>query len=236
MSVNKKVNQNKIKPEQVIHAKKRVIEKPQKPAPKLKRVKPKKNRNKHSLLKILFSKKLKSPIFNTIVMIVLVFFVILTCVIVSKSIKQTNILLDQSNATSNTMYLFAKKQAEIIKIIGPKQKRQSEIVNFQSAPKDLQEFVEADYKEFKQQCIVNGKLQDGVSYEISNIIYDKFATVSRNCNGAESSILRKFDKKWSVVFSGNNLPKCSLINDLDIPQGASMYCDQNGVSYVNPNP
>lgn len=236
MSEPKKITHKKIKPEEVIRARKRVTEKPPKPAPKPKKQKPKKRHTKHHYVNKLFGKKLKSPVFYSLVIVILAFFVILTWVFVSKAVEQTNNSLDQSSATSNTMYLFAKKEAEIIKIIGPKQKRQTEIVNFQGAPKDLQYFVETDYKDFKQQCIVNGKLPDGVSYEISNIIYDKFAIVKRNCNGAEMSILKKFDKKWSLVFSGNNLPSCSLVNDLDIPQGATMYCDQNGVRYLNPNP
>lgn len=235
MAEKKKPQNSKIKPEEVIRAKKRVVVSQPKPVPKP-RPKPKKRHKKHISVKKIANKRVNNPIFVSILAIVLSIFVVFTWVYVSRSVKETNNNLDQASKSANGVYLIAKKEAELIKIIGTKMKRQSEVVNYQSAPDDLQKFVDADYKIFKQQCIVNGKLPSGVSYEISNIIYDSYAVIKRGCNGTESTILKKFDKKWAVVFSGNIYPACSLVNDLDIPQGASMYCDLNGVTYLNPNP
>ena len=231
MSNNNQKRSARIKPEQVIVAKK--VAKPKSPPPK---PTPKNHHKRRSLLKSLFSKKLKPTTFVSIVIIVFVVSVVVVGIMVSKSVKQTNISLDHARSTSDSMYLLAKKEADVIKLIGSKPKRQLEIINYQSAPTELQAFAEKDYKEFKQQCIINGNLSANVSYEIANVIYDKYAVVKRSCDGSELSILKKFDNKWAVVFSGNNLPSCSIVNDMDIPQGATMYCDQNGVQYLNPNP
>jgi hypothetical protein len=93
-----------------------------------------------------------------------------------------------------------------------------------------------DYKVFKKQCTVNDKISSDVGYELHSVIYDSYAVVKRTCNGTDTAILKKFGSTWAIAFSGNVLPPCTVTNDLDIPQGASYYCVQDGVTYVNPNP
>lgn len=222
-----------IKPEEVLIARKKTaISKPQ-PAPKKAIKKPKKKRialRKYGKIRI------RQSVFFSIVSIILAIAVVITWMQVQASVRDTTASLDASVKTANSTYVIAKKEADLIKIIGTKLQRQSEIKNYQSAPTDLQKFVTADYKQFKQQCIANGKLSDDVSYEVGSVIYDSFAVVKRTCNGTDTAILKKFGEKWAIAFSGNVLPPCSVTNDLNIPQGASYYCEQNGVTYINPNP
>ncbi|MFO0882455.1 MAG: hypothetical protein U0491_03320 [Candidatus Saccharimonadales bacterium] len=187
-------------------------------------------------VKKILNKRVRRRVFYPVVAIVLAFFVVITFLQVRSSVAGTNALLTSSAKRANDGYVVAKKEADLIKIIGTKLQRRSEIVNYQSAPNDLRAFADTDYRAFKTTCIKNGSLSNDVRYEISNVEYDKFAVIKRTCNGGtDTVILEKFDK-WGVVFSGNVYPPCSLTNDLDVPQGASYYCMYNGVRYINPNP
>jgi len=222
-----------IKPEEVIVAHKKVVVLKPKAVPKKVIKKPKK---KHLGLRKYGKIRVRQSVFFSIISIILAIAVAITWVRVQESVRDTTANLDASARTANSTYVIAKKEADLIKIIGTKLQRQSEIKNYQSAPTDLQKFVTSDYKQFKQQCIANGKLSDDVGYEVSSVIYDSFAVVKRTCNGTDTAILKKFGDKWAVAFSGNVLPPCSVTNDLNIPQGASYYCEQNSVMYINPNP
>lgn len=230
------IKKQNLKPEEILRAKKRSVGLPQKPLPKPVKPAPKKRHKKTLSLKKLGQRKVKNPICISIIAIFLAIVVIIVWVLVAKSVKETNNSLDASEKSANGMYIVAKKEADLIRVIGTKLKRQSEVVNYQSAPADLQKFIDADYKAFKQQCMVNGKITNNVGYEVTSIVYDSYAVIKRNCDGNDTLILKKFDTKWAVVFSGNVLPTCSTVNDFDIPQGASMNCEQNGVVYLNPNP
>ena len=180
--------------------------------------------------------RIKQRTFVVIVAAVTVVAIIITWLFVSQALKQADAMLEDAKNVAGSAYVAVKQEANLIKIIGSNRQRASEIVNYQSAPAELQKFIMADYRQFKKQCIANATLSDDVGYELSSVIYDSFAVAKRSCNGTDTAIFKKFDEKWAVVFSGNIDPPCSLVNDLEIPQGASMYCAQDGVRYVNANP
>lgn len=225
-----------IKPEAVLRAKPRKTLSVQKKiaAP------PKKTHHKKSHLgasiRRFLKKRIPRRVFLPIVAIILAIAVVVTGLSVLQSVRTTNTLLDRAAKQANVPFLIAKKEADLIRIIGTSTKRQAEIENYQSAPADLQAFMMKDYRQFKEQCIAAGALPDDVGYKVENVIYDSYAIIKRSCNGAETAIAKKFENGWAIAFSGNVLPPCSLINDYDIPQGASYYCQQNGITYINPNP
>lgn len=221
-----------IKPEEVLVVRpkqKTVIRTTKKVAP------PKKKRPKLRIKKYA-NMRVRQPVFKLIVVAFLCVAVAVAWFFVSESLRETNRSLDASAKAANGMFVAAKAEADLVRIIGTKTQRANEIINYQSAPKDLQSFVMSDYRTFKKQCIANGKLSNDISYELNNVIYDEFAVAKRTCNGTDTAIFKKFDGKWALVFSGNVLPKCSLVNDLNIPQGATMYCSQDDIRYLNPNP
>lgn len=225
-----------VRPEAVFRARPKPVT--QKPASKKQ---PLKKRHKKQLgwlkaVRRFGHKHVPRRLFVAIVAIVLTAAVIATGVLVQESVSQTNQLLTEAAEQANNSFLIAKKEADLVRIIGTKTKRQSEITNYQSASAGLQSFMNADYRQFKASCIANGSLPSDVGYEVTNVIYDSFAVIKRTCNGTDTVILKKFDSGWAIVFSGNVLPACSLVNDFAIPQGASYHCEQNGVTYLNPNP
>lgn len=221
------------KPEEVIVARHKVAKKAiPKKQPKRPTRRPKKVVHWRRFLRF----RVRKDVFYSLISIILAFTMIVTWIQVRASIRDTNKNLTASSRTADATYLVAKKEADLIRIIGTKTQRQNEIKNFQSAPIGLQKFIASDYRTFKQQCIANGKLSNDVGYEVSNVIYDSYAVVKRTCNGTSTAILKNFNGKWATAFSGNVNPPCTVTNDLDIPQGASYYCEQNGVIYINPNP
>jgi hypothetical protein len=233
---SKSIIHKKYKPEEIIKATSRSKNKPKKQSNKPKIVKSKK-RSKN----FINFKKISRIKVNKFTIIFIFAVCLLVCVLVvwlyvAKAIKQTNQLYDSSIKIANNMYIVAKKEADLSRVIGTKDVRRSEIINLQSASNSLQRYIEYDYRNFKQSCMVNNKLPDNVGYEIVNVVYDSYALVRKNCQGSENEILKKFDKNWSVVFTGNILPQCSMVNDLAIPQGIMMYCEQNSATYLNPNP
>ena len=225
-----------IKPEAVLRAKPKTTP----PLPKKAVARPKKTHHKKSHLggtvRRLLKKRIPRRVFLPIVAIVLAGAVVVTGSAVLQSVKTTNTLLDKAAKQANVPFLIAKKEADLIRIIGTSTKRQAEIENYQSAPADLQAFMMKDYRQFKEQCIAAGALPDDVGYKVENVIYDSYAIIKRSCSGTETAIAKKFENGWAIAFSGNVLPPCSLINDYDIPQGASYYCQQNSITYINPNP
>lgn len=198
--------------------------------------KPAKRRNIHLPLRSLLHKRVKKPVFYTIIACFLAVVAIVTFLQVRTSVLQTNQLLEAASTRANDSFLFAKKEAELVRIIGTKLERRSEIINYQSAPADLRAFAEADYRTFKANCVVDKKIDGTVRYKIENVPYDSFARITRTCNGGTDTVLLKKFDTWAVIFSGNVLPPCTLTNDLDVPQGIAYYCTYDGVSYINPNP
>jgi hypothetical protein len=93
-----------------------------------------------------------------------------------------------------------------------------------------------DYTLHKANCIVNGQFVGSLQYEIVNVVYDQFAKISKDCNGADTIILAKISNKWTVIVSGNDLPTCKDVNAFAIPQGISYKCRDGFVTYTNPNP
>jgi hypothetical protein len=69
-----------------------------------------------------------------------------------------------------------------------------------------------------------------------NVVYDQFAKISKDCNGADTIILAKISNNWTVIVSGNDLPTCKDVNAFEIPQGISYKCRDGFVTYTNPNP
>lgn len=229
----KKKNRTAFKPEVVLRARPKKIE-VIKPKPKKKPVK------KPKAVKIPINKwlhkRVRRKVFYPVVAIILAIFVVITFIQVKDSVANTNELLTTASSHANDSYIVAKKEADLVKIIGTKLQRRSEIVNYQSAPADLRTFADTDYRAFKSACVTNKTLTGDVKYQIYNVEYDKFAVIKRTCNGGtDTVILEKFDK-WAVIFSGNVYPPCTLTNDLNVPQGVSYYCMYDGVQYINPNP
>lgn len=124
----------------------------------------------------------------------------------------------------------------MLRLVGSPSYYPKEIQNYSSAPADLQAFALKDYRKFKASCISNGKLITPLNYQISNVVYDSFARISKECGGTDMSIVVKMSNKWTVVFEGNDLPTCDSVNEYQIPQGISSQCVKNLVVYTNPNP
>lgn len=206
------------KPEQVykVVAKKRI-------APKKKVVKKHKKFTFHSKL----SKKT--------VLIVIGIALLVAFIVLSISGKQMLDALQETKRPAGSLELSSQAAADL-KLLGSKSNYPNEIINFQSAPDDLQEYVLRDYTLHKANCIVNGQFVGTVRYEISNVVYDSFARISKDCNGADSVILSKIGGRWTVIVSGNDLPTCKDVNAFDIPQGISYKCRDGFVTYTNPNP
>lgn len=131
---------------------------------------------------------------------------------------------------------YSKDTVQRLRLIGKTENYPSEIANYQSAPEDLQPFILEDYKMLKTQCIVNGSFAGPISYKVVNVVYDSFARIEKNCNGADTLLLKKISGTWTVIYSGNDLPKCSDVNAFGIPQGLSYKCRDGFVTYTNPNP
>lgn len=223
-----------LKPELVLvahSAKTAVAAKPKKSPKKQK----KHIRKKNSIAKY-FKLRIKQRTFALIVASVAIVAIVIVWLTASQAVLQANKMFDSAQSVAGSAYEAVKQEAELVKIIGNNDQRAREIVNYQSAPAELQKFIMADYRQFKKLCIANGVLSDDVGYELSGVIYDSYAVAKRSCNGTETVIFKNFNKNWALVFSGNIDPPCTLVNDLEIPQGAAMYCAQDGVRYVNANP
>lgn len=196
--------------------------------------KPKKAVKKHHRpLKI---RRVNRKSFYAIIFVVALITTVLVWTYVTAQVRQATKIFDSAQQITSNSALKNYKQLSVARAVGSDEKLKSEIINLQSGPADLQKYVLTDYRIFKQGCVVNGQLIDNTSYEIVNVIYDKFAVIARTCSGTDKAILKKFDVGWAIAFSGNVYPPCSLTNDLAIPQGASLYCVQNGITFVNPNP
>jgi len=137
---------------------------------------------------------------------------------------------------AGSMLAYDKSQVETAKIVGSKSQLAQEIQGYSRGSLDLQSYITKDYKQFKQKCVVNGDLVGPVSYEVVKVVNNKFALVAKGCNGVEDNILARIGGRWSVVYSGNTLIACELVNSLDIPQSISRYCSLNDKTYLNPNP
>jgi hypothetical protein len=173
-----------------------------------------------------------------ILMLVLVVMVLLSysLIYMFKSSLITNKVYSQSNNIASSFLAYDKTQIGIAGIIGPKETLTREIKNYYTIPRDLQNFVLADYKAFKRNCIANLELTDKPAYEIINTVYDKYALVNKDCNGSEKSYLAKISENWTVVYSGNEIISCDMVNVFSIPKGITTNCATNRVIYTNPNP
>jgi hypothetical protein len=138
--------------------------------------------------------------------------------------------------SADNLLAYNEDQIAIADLVGTRKQLISEVAGYQSAPTDLQDYVLKDYRAFKKTCIANFQLLDDTKYFIKNVVYDKYALVSKYCDGVQNNILAKINDVWTVIYNGNALIPCSLVNDFSIPQGVSMRCTLNGTSYLNPNP
>lgn len=155
--------------------------------------------------------------------------------ILSISGKQMLDALRETERPAGSLELSSQAAADL-KLLGSKSQYPNEIINYQSAPEDLQQYVLRDYTLHKANCIVNGQFVGTLRYEITNVVYDKFARISKDCNGADTNILAKIGGSWTVIVAGNDLPTCKDVNAFDIPQGISYKCRDGFVTYTNPNP
>lgn len=137
----------------------------------------------------------------------------------------------QSDSAQDLEQIKAKER-----IIGTKEQLQSEIINFQSAPDDLKQYLIKDYANFKSKCIVNGKLIGPATYQIAAVVYDSYAKILMDCEGEDSQILAKVGGRWAVVHAGNAAPNCNDVNSLSIPMGIAPTCTDGRVLYPNANP
>lgn len=145
-------------------------------------------------------------------------------------------IFDESLRQADVINQIDEEAVKKARIAGSDGELQQQVVNFQSAPTDLQNYITTDYRKFKNSCIVNGQISPDVGYEVVAVVYDSFAKVSRTCGGTTTALVKKFDSGWVEVFSGNVAPACSLVNDLAIPKGLTEVCVEQGVQYTNPNP
>lgn len=155
------------------------------------------------------------------------------------AVRYAYVTVRQTIDTTNTTIAdnaYSKDTVQRLRLIGKTENYPAEIKNYQSAPQDLQPFILEDYRFLKTQCIVNGAFAGPLTYEIVNVVYDSFARIEKNCNGADTLLLKKMSGTWTVIYRGNDLPKCSDVNAFGIPQGISYKCRDGFVTYTNPNP
>lgn len=196
-----------------------------------------KHRRRANSVKRLLGKRVRQPVFATVFSVVLLIAVVVSWAVVGDSLSKTYIMYDSAVSASAGAYSAVIGEARLLRVIGGDKQRADEIVNYQSAPVDLQKAIMSDYRLFKKKCMVNGVISGDVSYELGNVVYDAYAVARRTCNGGtDTAIYKKFSDRWSLIFEGNNEPSCILTNDLEIPQGTARYCYQDGVRYLNPNP
>ena len=99
-----------------------------------------------------------------------------------RSVNLTNSIYEASVSDAAGFLAYDKSQIKIAKIVGTNVQLEKEIINYNWAPPDLQQFILKDYKRIKNNCIVNGNLVGEVSYRLISVEYDKYATVMRGCN------------------------------------------------------
>lgn len=194
-----------------------------KPRPKIKR--------RHHKHKQLLSMSL--PRVATIVIIVFVT-TLASGVVFVRAYQAYNALRSANESASDALY--SKEMVEKMRLIGDGTNYPNEIINYQSAPQDLQNFLVQDYKKLKTGCIINGQFAGTLQYTVVNVVYDSFARIEKNCNGADTLLLSKISGVWTVIYAGNDLPPCDAVNAFDIPRGLSSQCRDGLVTYTNPNP
>lgn len=164
--------------------------------------------------------------------------VLLVCIVIGGIMVATHridhMITDTRATTAQLGY--SKDMIKKMSLMGNDANYPNEIINFQSAPADLQEFVLRDYKAHKSQCIVNGTFAGPLRYEIVNIVYDTYARIEKECAGTDTLIVKKMSGVWTAVFSGNDWLECDDVNAFDVPQGIAYYCREGTVTYTNPNP
>lgn len=162
--------------------------------------------------------------------------IVFSIIAVAISLKRTNDALDRAARVADSLNTTDATATQNAKLIGSNEQLTKEIDNYATSPADLQSYALKDYRQLKQKCIVNGQIYGSLSYSIASVADAQFAQIKRNCNGAQTQVLKKFDGKWTVVHEGTDPPLCSLVNDLAIPQRVSLNCIIGGTMYLNPNP
>jgi hypothetical protein len=182
------------------------------------------------------SKFFKKNLVSILGISIILFIISFTIYFVTSSITKTLESYNSAQDSATSFMTVDKNQISTASVVGSDKQLQNEIINFQSAPDDLREFTIKDYRKFKSNCVVNGNLIGTVNYKIENVVYDKFSKIVRTCVSNETVILAKVSNNWTIVFSGNSLPECSLVNSFNLPQGVSYNCLDGLVTYTNPNP
>lgn len=181
------------------------------------------------------SERIHTPVTTPVFIVFLIGIIVFSLTVLVFGVNQINRNIQQTNE-SITLAAYDKDTLKRLQLIGQKEDYPSEIAQYQSAPADLQAFLLNDYKMLKTSCIVNGSFAGPLSYTVVNVVYDSFARIEKNCNGTDTLLLKKMSGTWTVIYSGNDLPKCSEVNAFGIPQGISYKCRDGFVTYTNPNP
>lgn len=155
---------------------------------------------------------------------------------IKTAVTNTDNSYENSLNVAKSFLIVDSKKVQVASVVGSNYQLEKEIENFQSAPDDLKAFILKDYREFKGNCVVNGKLIGPVEYKLENVVYDQFARLKRTCITNDSAIIAKIGGRWSFVTVGNVLPECRVVNDLNLPQGVTFNCTDGMVIYTNPNP
>lgn len=203
---------------------------PKKQAKNVAKKKPKPKKN-HKTIKLLIKYK-----HITVLLFVIAVLLGVAYWYINETIKSTTALYDNSVLVARSFLTVNSRDVQVASVVGSNEQLAKEIENYQSAPDDLKTFLLKDYRAFKGNCVVNGKLIGPVEYKVENVVYDQYARLKRTCISNDSAIVAKIGGRWSVVTAGNSLPECRVVNDLNLPQGVTLNCTDGMVIYTNPNP
>lgn len=138
--------------------------------------------------------------------------------------------------SADGMLAYDTQDIKTAGLVGTVNQLKKEIKGFNKASSDFQVYMIKDYKTYKKNCVVNGEMTGSVTYELTSFAYNSYALINKGCNGNNQVILKKFQNKWSVIYSGNETVSCEIVNEFNIPQPISYNCQTNGKVFVNPNP
>ncbi|MCU0667622.1 MAG: hypothetical protein MUF85_03325 [Patescibacteria group bacterium] len=212
-------------------SKKIKITKPLKPEKTIS-AKPKNNKNQAKTPKQLSSLKLSK---SYIWYVVLAGIILLAVTLVYGQYSRANNAVNDANK-SKANHIQIDKQYQIVGKIGTNKQLLQNTINYQSLPVDSYNTVIKEIRKSKSNCISNKDLVANYSFEIKNVVYDKFILAEYGCNGKNQLIIAKLDTGWAVVNRGNNLMECNSVYSLGLPAGVAEYCLTGGVKYLNPNP
>lgn len=211
----------KLKPEQVLVAKKHPPKKAKSP--------PKK---KHPSKRKWLTRKLRVSKRATLTLL-LIGSIAAWCVVTGLYILSTR---SEASPPLDTQAIVDQRRRSFEAKYGTEQERLQEIDFIEKTEADLRAYVLADYTELKQNCRANEQYVYIPRYRLERVVRGTFALVVKDCGGEQKAILAKSSTGWAEVYSGNSVPPCELVNQLHIPHGIADTCLTEGVLYSNPAP